>query len=180
MSFKGQSYYGMSHFGMLNNLSSLWMSFNGQDHAMSLLVMCMYLLWWIKNFCSVFLWAGGGVNKTIKSEQLTCSRDWRFCSSELWRCCCCGYGVRCKCHHSQLLRAAAASHHVAVKFGSRNCRVAWRFLPPHPPPPENHDQHQSAHERCAILLVEWIPGFPLCFFLFPFASFSLLVEDDKT
>jgi hypothetical protein len=32
MSFKGQSYYyGMSHFGMLNILSSLWMSFKGQD-----------------------------------------------------------------------------------------------------------------------------------------------------
>lgn len=37
----------------------------------SLLVMCMYLLWSIKNcFERVFV-GGGSVNKTIKSEQLT-------------------------------------------------------------------------------------------------------------
>ncbi|CAM6039201.1 unnamed protein product, partial [Sphagnum compactum] len=57
MSFEGQqSQYAMSHFNMLNNFhSSLWMSFKGQDqYAMSLLVMCMYLLWSIKSFLSVF------------------------------------------------------------------------------------------------------------------------------
>jgi hypothetical protein len=99
MSFEGQpSQYAMSHFNMLNNyhpygchlkgrellwnepvwyvvyLASLWMSFKT----------CACTCWGsIKNLLSVFLWAGGSVNKNNKSEQLTCSRDWRFCSSEL-------------------------------------------------------------------------------------------------
>jgi uncharacterized protein YhhL (DUF1145 family) len=39
---------------------------------------------------------------------------------------------------------------------------------------------QTAHEMWAILLVDLIRGFPLCFFLSLLLLFSVLVEDDKT